>query len=64
MGLTLSSSIAAAHSGLMCLFSSPSQVNNPDTSDQKPETASLASNLSMSEESKYHVLCTMGVVFL
>uniref|UniRef100_A0ABK0LR96 Eyes absent homolog n=1 Tax=Rattus norvegicus TaxID=10116 RepID=A0ABK0LR96_RAT len=27
-----------------------SQVNNPDTSDQKPETASLASNLSMSEE--------------
>lgn len=27
-----------------------SQVNNPDASDQKPETASLASNLSMSEE--------------
>ncbi|XP_042127943.1 protein phosphatase EYA3 isoform X2 [Peromyscus maniculatus bairdii] len=27
-----------------------SQVNNPDVSDQKPETSSLASNLSMSEE--------------
>ncbi|GAB1289017.1 Eyes absent homolog [Apodemus speciosus] len=27
-----------------------SQVNNPDASDQKPETSSLASNLSMSEE--------------
>lgn len=27
-----------------------SQVNNPDASDQKPETANLASNLSMSEE--------------
>ncbi|XP_051044957.1 eyes absent homolog 3 isoform X1 [Phodopus roborovskii] len=27
-----------------------SQVNNPDASDQKPETSSLAANLSMSEE--------------
>ncbi|XP_057639970.1 eyes absent homolog 3 isoform X2 [Chionomys nivalis] len=27
-----------------------SQVNNPDVSDQKPETSSLASNLNMSEE--------------
>uniref|UniRef100_A0A8C6MT24 Eyes absent homolog n=1 Tax=Mus spicilegus TaxID=10103 RepID=A0A8C6MT24_MUSSI len=27
-----------------------SQVNNPDASDEKPETSSLASNLSMSEE--------------
>ncbi|MEJ1282329.1 EYA transcriptional coactivator and phosphatase 3 [Cricetulus griseus] len=27
-----------------------SQVNNPDASDQKPETSNLASNLNMSEE--------------
>ncbi|KAH0503025.1 Eyes absent-like protein 3 [Microtus ochrogaster] len=33
----------------LCWFQS-SQVNNPDVSDQKPETSSLASNLNMSEE--------------
>uniref|UniRef100_A0A4W2CXW6 Eyes absent homolog n=1 Tax=Bos indicus x Bos taurus TaxID=30522 RepID=A0A4W2CXW6_BOBOX len=32
-----------------------SQVSNPEVSDQKPETSSLASNLTMSEENLTHI---------
>lgn len=49
---------------LMYHFGFPSQVSNSEVNDQKPETSSLASNLTMSEESKYHILCTMEEVFL